>query len=59
MQLVQPEPAFLTHCVKCARPLDSVGEAIYADLDGAPFHDYYCRRCMVRVTQSFEVGMAL
>ena len=58
MHLVTPEPAFLTHCIKCAKRLDSIGEVIYADLDGAPFKDYYCGPCTVRVTQSFEVGMA-
>ena len=57
MQLITPLPAFYANCLACEKLMDSEGEAIYADLDGPAFKAYYCALDVMRLTQSFEVGI--
>lgn len=48
MRFKQVDPAgkpFTVGCCKCNARLDLGRQPIIADLDGAPFRDYYCADC--------------
>ena len=32
-------------CVKCGRSVDASKNIMFADVDGVPFVDYYCKSC--------------
>ena len=57
-QLVTPEPEFHPICWGCEKHMNSLGEVVYADLDGPSYRAYYCGLCTVRRTEGFVVGMA-
>lgn len=37
--------AFIVACGACGQTLHTLTVAVYADLDGKPFVDYYCESC--------------
>jgi hypothetical protein len=43
---VNPCPVFLVTCIKCGKKVMSDIQPTYADLDGKPFKDYYCFKCV-------------
>ncbi len=45
LRKVKPYPGFFTTCKHCQTRLDSTKHEIFADLDGEPFEDYYCKAC--------------
>jgi len=42
---VNPFPSFVVLCFNCNKRLYSWEEDIFADLEGKPFKDYYCKAC--------------
>ena len=45
LEITKGKPPVEVRCVKCLR-LVPLGHNVYADLDGAPFVDYYCVECL-------------
>jgi len=49
LQLSNSGTPFSVRCVACRQHMTAGntthGQAVYADLDGAPFKDYYCAVC--------------
>jgi len=44
-KIVNPFPAFVTTCYRCAKRLQSDKQTIWADLNGPAFKAYYCEKC--------------
>lgn len=47
-------PAFRLECIKCGKKTQSDREPVYADLDGKPFVDYYCKPCAISAGATLE-----
>lgn len=45
LQPVSPTPAFTAQCIVCKRRVQSDRGAIFADIEGTPWQDYYCAEC--------------
>ena len=43
---VQPHPPCNVKCCKCGVTLLTSANRVWADLDGKPFHAYYCALCV-------------
>lgn len=48
IKLVGPkyQTYFMALCQHCEKVLDSKKDEIFADLEGEPFLDYFCRSCV-------------
>ena len=47
---VGPTPAFRVTCVRCGFSTASDRSVFYANTEGKPWHDYYCRDCARLIT---------
>jgi hypothetical protein len=40
-----PNPPFIAFCQHCGQKMNSGLVAVFADLEGKAFEDYYCKSC--------------